>query len=89
MREHFGRQCTQPQTLAIEVDDHHGWTKDGDEEVGGGGVALDREVADVSEKDVWDFQAKSGSSGSCRLFLRALSEYCFPCGSLMRFHPRG
>ena len=29
-----------------------------------------RVVADVWEKDVWDFQAKSGSSGSCRLFLR-------------------
>ena len=26
-------------------------------------------VADVWEKDVWEFQAKSGSSGSCRLFL--------------------
>ena len=26
-----------------------------------------RVVADVWEKDVWDFQAKSGSSGSCRL----------------------
>ena len=29
----------------------------------------DRVVADVWEKDVWDFQAKSGSSRSCRLFL--------------------
>ena len=29
-------------------------------------------VADVWEKDVWDFQAKSGSSGSCRLFLQFL-----------------
>ena len=28
-----------------------------------------RVVADVWEKDVWEFQAKSGSSGSCRLFL--------------------
>ena len=28
-----------------------------------------RKVADVWEKDVWKFQAKSGSSGSCRLFL--------------------
>ena len=28
-----------------------------------------RVVADVWEKDVWDFQAKSGSSGSCRLCL--------------------
>ena len=26
-------------------------------------------VADVWEKDMWDFQAKSGSSGSCPLFL--------------------
>ena len=31
-------------------------------------------VADVWEKDVWDFQAKSGSSGSCRLFLRFLGK---------------
>ena len=31
-------------------------------------------VAEVWEKDVWDFQAKSGSSGSCRLFLHFLSE---------------
>ena len=27
-----------------------------------------RKVADVWKKDVWEFQAKSGSSGSCRLF---------------------
>ena len=27
-----------------------------------------RVVADVWEKDVWEFQAKSGSSGSCGLF---------------------
>ena len=26
-------------------------------------------VADVWEKDVWDFWAKSGSSGSCHLFV--------------------
>ena len=29
---------------------------------------VDRVVADVWEKDVWEFQAKSGSSGSCRFF---------------------
>ena len=29
-------------------------------------------VADVWEKDVWEFQAKSGSLGSCRLFLHFL-----------------
>ena len=29
-----------------------------------------RVVADVWEKDVWEFQAKSGSSDSCRLLLR-------------------
>ena len=28
-----------------------------------------RVVTDVWEKHVWDFQAKAGSSGSCRLFL--------------------
>ena len=33
-----------------------------------------RVVADVWEKDVWDFQAKSGSSGSCRLFLHFLGK---------------
>ena len=31
-------------------------------------------VADVWEKDVWDFQAKSGSSGSCCLFLHFLGK---------------
>ena len=31
-----------------------------------------RVVADVWEKAVWDFQAKSGSSGSCHLFLHFL-----------------
>ena len=31
--------------------------------------ASSRVVADVWEKDVWEFQAKPGSSGSCRLFL--------------------
>ena len=31
-----------------------------------------RKVADVWKKDVWEFQAKSGSSGSCRLFLHFL-----------------
>ena len=31
-----------------------------------------RVVADVWKKDVWEFQAKSGSSGSCRLFLHFL-----------------
>ena len=33
-----------------------------------------RVVADVWEKDVWQFQAKSGSSGSCRLFLHFLGK---------------
>ena len=28
-----------------------------------------RVVADVWEKDVWDFHAESGSSGPCHLFL--------------------
>ena len=32
-------------------------------------------VADVWEKDVWDFQAKSGSSGSCTLFLHFLGNH--------------
>ena len=32
---------------------------------------LNRVVADVWEKDVWDLQAKSGSSGSCPLFLHS------------------
>ena len=31
-----------------------------------------------SEKDVWDFQAKSGSSGSCRLFLFFLGKVAVP-----------
>ena len=31
-------------------------------------------VADVWEQDVWEFRAKSGSSGSCRLFLRFLGK---------------
>ena len=31
-------------------------------------------VADVWEKDVWDFQGKSGTSGSCHLFLHFLLE---------------
>ena len=31
-------------------------------------------VADVWEQDVWDFQAKSGSSGSCCLFLHFLEK---------------
>ena len=40
-----------------------------------------RVVADVWEKDIWDFQAKSGSSGSCRLLLHfivkiALEKMC-------------
>ena len=42
-----------------------------------GPVALQgvsRKIADVWEKDVWEFQAKSGSSGSCRLFLRFLGK---------------
>ena len=33
-----------------------------------------RTVADVWEKDVWEFQAKSGSSSSCRLFLHFLGK---------------
>ena len=33
-----------------------------------------RKVADVWEKDVWELQAKSGSSGSCRLFLHFLGK---------------
>ena len=33
-----------------------------------------RVVADVWERDVWDFQARSGSSGSCRLFLHFLGK---------------
>ena len=32
-------------------------------------VRMVRMVADVWKRDVWEFQAKSGSSGSCRLFL--------------------
>ena len=38
----------------------------------GGGVA--RGVADVWEKDVRDFQAKPGSSGSCPLFLQLAAQ---------------
>ena len=33
-----------------------------------------RKVADVWKKNVWEFQAKSGSSGSCRLFLHFLGK---------------
>ena len=33
-----------------------------------------RVAADVWEKDVWEFQAKSGSSGSCRLLLHFLGK---------------
>ena len=33
-----------------------------------------RVVADVWEKDIWEFQAKSGSSGSCQLFLHFLGK---------------
>ena len=33
-----------------------------------------RKVADVWKKDVWEFQAKSGSSGSCHLFLHFLGK---------------
>ena len=36
--------------------------------------ALCRVVADVWEKDIWEFQAKSGSSGSCGLFLHFLGK---------------
>ena len=35
-------------------------------------------VADVWEKDVWDVQAKSGSSGSCRIFLHCLRQIAVP-----------
>ena len=35
---------------------------------------INRVVADVWEKDAWEFQAKSGSSGSCRLFLHCLGK---------------
>ena len=47
--------------------------------VGGGGenlilINLSRKVADVWKKDVWEFQAKSGSSGSRRLFLHFLGK---------------
>ena len=34
----------------------------------------DRVVADVWDKDVWEFQAKSGSSGACRFFLYFLGK---------------
>ena len=37
-------------------------------------VILTRKVADVWKKGVWEFQAKSGSSGSCRLFLHFLGK---------------
>ena len=37
-------------------------------------VYMSEEVADVWEKDVWDFQAKFGSSGSCPLLLRFLGK---------------
>ena len=33
-----------------------------------------RVVADVWKKGAWEFQAKSGSSGSCRLFLHFLGK---------------
>ena len=33
-----------------------------------------RVLADVWDKDVWEFQAKSGSSRSCRLFLHSLGK---------------
>ena len=42
------------------------------------GRDMTRVVADVWEKDVWDFQDKSGSSGSCRLFLRFLGKIAVP-----------
>ena len=40
----------------------------------GAGEMFSLVVADVWEKDVWEFQAKSGSSGSCRLFLHFLEK---------------
>ena len=49
--------------------------------VGGSGVFI-REVADVWEKDVWEFQAKSGSSGSCGLFLHFLGKSAVQEGCL-------
>ena len=36
-----------------------------------------RVVADVWEKDVWEFQAKSGRSGFCCLFLHFLGKFAF------------
>ena len=38
------------------------------------GPSKNRKVADVWKKDVWEFQAKSGSSGSRRLFLHFLGK---------------
>ena len=35
-------------------------------------------VADVWEKDIWDFQARSGSSSSCCLFLHFLGKIAVP-----------
>ena len=40
-------------------------------------AASHKKVADVWEKDVWEFQAKSGSSGSCRLFFHFLGKSQF------------
>ena len=37
-------------------------------------AANTRVVADVWEKDVWEFEAKSASSGFCRLFLHFLGK---------------
>ena len=51
------------------------WCKGGTPQKGG---YFGRVVADVWEKDVWDFQAKSGSSGSCRIFLRFLGKIAVP-----------
>ena len=36
--------------------------------------SINQVVADVWETDVWEFQAMSGSSGSCRLFLHFLGK---------------
>ena len=45
-------------------------------------------VADVWKNDVWDFQAKSGSSGSCRLFLHFLGSAVTQRGRERKGGPR-
>ena len=51
------------------------------------GIAKNRVVADVWEKGVWDFQAKSGSSGSCRSFLHFLRKIAVQKVSGKRLEP--